>query len=180
MKRKIFINVNIPNSTKKRLARAMELFSDLPVKWTKEQNLHISFLPIGFVLDEAVYDICEKVRETADEIEMLDIEFEQIEVGPSVDDPRVIWLSGKVNPEFLAAYEKIEKALGFISAKKKAFKPHIVLGKIRKHMWDELEKKPEVHKNMPLLVTMESLDVMASDFEEEGMEFSIIESCPLN
>jgi 2'-5' RNA ligase len=181
MKRKVFININIPDKVKKRLVRAMEAFSDLPVKWTKEQNLHVSFLPIGYVLDEAVFDICEKVREACEGLEIADMEFDEIVIGPSEDDPRAIWLNGKPSAEFLVAYEKIEKSLGFISAKKKSFKPHIVLGKIRKHLWDELliEQK-KVQKSFPLIVTMESLDVMASEFEDAGMEFSIIESCPLN
>lgn len=181
MKRKVFININIPNSVKRRLARSMEAFSNLPVKWTKEQNLHVSFMSIGYVLDEAVLDICEKVREASVDIEIVDIEFDEILVGPNIDDPRAIWLSGKSSPEFLRAYEKIEEALGFISIKKKSFKPHIVLGKIRKHLWDELdENQKKVKKHMPLIVSMENLDVMASEFEEAGVEFSIIESCPLN
>ena len=181
MKRKVFININIPPSVKKRLVRATEAFSDLPVKWTKEDNLHISFLPIGYILDEAVLDICAKAREVSAGIEILDIEFNEIVVGPSEDDPRAIWLRGKSSPEFLEAHEKVEKALGFFSSKKKSFKPHIVLGKIRKHLWDEMaEGQKKVRKDFPLIVTMESLDVMASSFEEAGAEFSIIESCPLN
>ena len=63
---------------------------------------------------------------------------------------------------------------------KKEFRPHILLGKVRKKQWDELPEKPEVKRDFPLMVGVESVDVMASDFESEEGEYVIVESCPLN
>jgi len=76
--------------------------------------------------------------------------------------------------------EKIEKELGIFSSSKKEFRPHITLGKIRKNKWNELPEKPVINKDFPLLVTVESIDVMASDFEGDDMEYTVIESCGLN
>ena len=179
MKRKIFISINLPERTKKRLTKTIEKWQDLPVKWVKEANLHITLFFLGFVDDESTLEVCQKVKKIAEQEEIFDIEFEAITFGPTLEDPRMIWLAGKVNEELKHLVEKIEKELGIFSSPRKEFRPHITLGKIKKNKWDELPSKPEINKEFPLLVSVESVDVMASDFESEGMEYTIIESCEL-
>ncbi|MFA6973710.1 MAG: RNA 2',3'-cyclic phosphodiesterase [Parcubacteria group bacterium] len=180
MKRKIFISINLSNRDKKRLVRATEKWQDLPVKWTKEANLHITLEFMGFVLDNVVLDICDAVREAASEVEMFDLEFEKIELGSTKVDPRMIWLSGAASDELKNLHEKIQKALDIFTTSKKAFRPHITLGKIRQHKWQELENVPAVERDFPMTIAVESVDVMASEFEGGGMEYAIIESCPLS
>lgn len=179
MKRKIFISINLPSRTKKRLIKAMEKWQDLPVKWVKEANLHMTLFFLGFVDDQSVIEVCEKIRDLSQNHEIFDIEFSSITFGPTAEDPRMIWVAGEASEELKKLVEKIEKELGIFSSEKKEFRPHITLGKIRKNKWDELPEKPEISKEFPLLVNVESVDVMASDFEGDGMEYTIIESCPL-
>lgn len=180
MKRKIYISINLPKQTRKRLIRAVEKWQDLPVKWTKEDNLHVTLLFLGFVDDDAAYDICEKVVFATQEEEIFDIEFDSLELGPNADDPRMIWVSGKSNAQLLSLVEKIEKELNIFVSAKKEFFPHITLGRIRKNKWEELAEKPVIKKDFPLVVGVESVDVMASDFESDSGEYAIVESCPLN
>jgi 2'-5' RNA ligase len=185
MKRKIFISINLPDRTKKGLVSATEKWQParpgaLPVKWVKEPNLHITLLFLGFVMDEAVTDICAAVKKVAEDTEIFDVNFDKIELGPSIPDPKMIWLSGEANESLRLLQENVEKALGIFVSSKKTFWPHITLGRIRARRWQELPEKPVVEKSFPLVVTAESVDVMASEFEQEGMEYTIIESCPLN
>ena len=179
MKRKIFISLNLPKQTKKRLSKAIEEWDDLPVKWTKEDNLHITLLFLGFVDDDAAFEISEKVVFAVKDFEIFDIEFDSIGLGPDENDPKMIWLIGKENKELLALIEKLEKELGIFTRAKKGFRPHITLGRIRKQKWDDLPEKPKVSKGLPLIVTAESVDVMASDFEGGSTEYAMVESCPL-
>lgn len=179
MKRKIFISLNLPNQAKKRLVKATAEWQDLPVKWTKEDNFHITLLFLGFVDDDTAFEICEKVAYAVQDVEIFDMEFDSIELGPTPDDPKMIWVNGKENQELLNLVEKIEKELGIFTSPKKEFRPHITLGRIRKKKWEELEKAPKIKKDFPLLITAENVDVMASDFEGTDMEYTIVESCPL-
>lgn len=179
MKRKIFISINLPEKARKRLVRATEKWQDLPVKWTKEQNLHITLEFMGFVLDNALPEICEAVRKAAAELEIFDLEFEKIEAGPDKDNPRLIWFSGTANENLRNLYEAIQKALNIFVSRKKEFRPHITLGRIRARKWQELESAPAIEQHFPMIITVESVDVMASEFEGDGNEYAIIESCPL-
>lgn len=179
MKRKIFISINLPDRDKKRLIRATEKWQDLPVKWVREPNLHITLVFLGYVADENVAEICEKIRGAVDDVEIFDLEFETIELGPDAEDPKMIWLSGRADENLRSLHEKIEKALGTYVSSKKSFRPHITLGRIRGRKWEALALKPEIFEKYNLIVSVESVDIMASDFSDGGREYTIIESCPL-
>ena len=179
MQRKIFISINLSPRTKKSLTRAISNWQDLPVKWVKEPNLHVTLSFLGHVNDSVIPEICKKVRETAAGHEMMDLEFTRIELAPTKDDPRMVWLLGEPSEELKILHEKIEQALNIFVTSKKTFRPHITLGKIRQKKWHSLPEAPVIEKVFPLLVTAESVDVMASEFEGDGMEYTTIESCPL-
>lgn len=202
MKRKIFISINLAERDKKRLIRATEKWQDLPphqkagngtlsekqnsfwcgglpVKWVKEKNLHITLVFLGHIMDENMAEICEKVREAVENVEIFDLEFETIELGPDATDPKMIWLSGRADENLRSLHEKIEKALGMYVSSKKSFRPHITLGRIRGRKWEALAPKPEILENYNLIISVESVDVMASDFSDGGREYTIIKVCPL-
>jgi 2'-5' RNA ligase len=179
MKRKIFISVNLPDRTKKSLTRATEKWQDFPIKWVKEPNLHVTLSFLGYVMDDSIPQICEKVRLATQNFEMMDLEFEKIELGPSKEEPRMVWLTGKASDNLKDLQEKIEKSLDIFVSSKKSFRPHVTLGKIRHKIWQTLPEKPIIEKDFPLMITVESVDIMASEFEGDGLEYVIIESCPL-
>lgn len=179
MKRKIFISINLPSKTKKRLNKAVQKWQDMPVKWVKEENLHITLFFLGFVDDDTSAEICQKITNLSEAQEIFDMEFNTIELGPTMENPNQIWLTGEANEDLKNLVEAIEKELGTFTSEKKSFRPHITLGRIRKHKWEALDNKPEISEKFPLLVTAESVDVMASDFDGGDMEYAVIESCPL-
>lgn len=179
MKRKIFISINIPSKIRKRLIQATQKWQDLPVKWTKEANLHLTMLFLGYVEEESLPEICQKVRDVAEKEEIFDIEMDKIELFPSEKDPKMIALTGPADENLLRLNENIEKALDIFVSQKKSFCPHITLGKGRKYKWEALENRPAISEKFPLIISAESIDVMASDFGDGQNEYTIIESCPL-
>jgi RNA 2',3'-cyclic 3'-phosphodiesterase len=179
MKQKIFISIDIPNKVKKRLILAIEKWKELPVRWVREINFHITLLFIGYVDEETVFQICQKVRKATGKGEIFDIEFDKIEWFPSRDNPRVIALTGPANDNLLKIREEIEKELGIFIVSKKSFRPHITLGKGRKCKWEALENKPSISEKFNLIVTAHSVDVMSSDFEKDERKYTILESCSL-
>ncbi|PJA86629.1 MAG: RNA 2',3'-cyclic phosphodiesterase [Candidatus Moranbacteria bacterium CG_4_9_14_3_um_filter_42_9] len=180
MKRKIFISINIPEKFRKRLVKATTVWQPLPIKWTKEKNLHITIDFLGHVSDNLIAGICEKVHDTVRNSEIFDLEFDSIMLGPTKEQSRMIWLSGKISEEMRILQEQIEKSLDIFVASKKTFRPHITLGRIRKNKWEALKESPKIEVKFPLIVSVESVEVMASDFTDDGPEYTIIKSCPLS
>lgn len=179
MQRKIFISVNLPERDKKRLVRAIEKWQALPIKWVRPQNLHLTLSFLGFMPDSEIAEICERTDSAAREKDIFDIDFDHIEIGPTEQEQRLIWLTGEPNEELKNLQEAIEKSLGIFIKEKKSFRPHITLGRIRQHKWAALEAAPKIAEKFPLTVTVESVDVMASEFENEDMEYAVVKSCPL-
>lgn len=179
MKRKIFISINVPEKAKKRLVLAVEKWEDLPVKWTRETNLHVTLFFLGHIDDESTAKVCSAVQKIANLEDIFDLNMEKIELAPSANDPQMIWLTGKPSEELRKIHEKIEKELGTFKAKRKTFRPHVTLGRIRKHKWETLQEKPEISEIFPLVIPVDSIDIMASDFGDGQNEYTLIEACSL-
>jgi 2'-5' RNA ligase len=178
MKRKIFISINIPEKVKKRLFLAMEKWRELPVKWVKEVNLHVTLFFLGYIDDGTTEKICEILRDSLQNEEIFDINFDRIELDHP-ESPRLVWLTGESNENLRLLHEKIEKTLDIFTSSRKSFRPHVTLGRIRKTKWEEMTEKAEISEKFLLNLPVESVDVMASHFGGGTQEYTLIESCPL-
>lgn len=179
MKNKIFISINIPQKFKKRLLLVTEKWQELPIKWTREAGLHIILTYLGFVDEEVISKICEKVSRTCEDKNIFDIQFDQIELFPSNSEPKAVALTGKPSEELKDIVNSIEKELGISASPKKSFRPHIKLGRIRKNKWETLENKPEITEKFPLLVAVNSVDIVSNKLDEEKDNYTTLESCQL-
>ncbi|KKP97422.1 MAG: 2'-5' RNA ligase [Candidatus Moranbacteria bacterium GW2011_GWE1_36_7] len=176
-KKKIFIEIQIPGQLKRRLAQIVAKWSDLPIKWMKEENLHITVAFVGYVDESVLPDICEKVSEAVEEFEAFDLEFSSVELGPEKDDPKMVWLTGEPSVELGMLNEVVERALGMRPTSHKEFRPHITLGRIRKLKWDELVEQPEISEKLNVSMTVDSVSIMES--KGGGAEYVSLEECPL-
>ncbi|PIP28389.1 MAG: RNA 2',3'-cyclic phosphodiesterase [Candidatus Moranbacteria bacterium CG23_combo_of_CG06-09_8_20_14_all_35_22] len=179
MKSRIFISFNIPEKAKKGLLLVTEKWRDLPVKWIRENNLHITLVFLGLVSEEAILEICEKTRAICEKENIFDIEFDQIELFPLKEEPKIIALTGKPSEELKNLVNNIEKGLGISNTPKKSFRAHITLGRIRKYKWEALESKPEILEKFPLNLSIESVEIISSELNENGSNYLTLESCPL-
>lgn len=178
-KRKLFIEISVPDSLKKVLSKRMEKWKELPVKWTKEENMHVMVLFLGYVDESVLPEICQKVRDVSAQFESFDIYFEKIMLAPNSENPNQIWLEGDISDELKNLQHAIEKELNIFVKEKKEFRPHITIGKLRKHLWDEIEEKPLIDETISVSFGVENIMVMESNNEKGGSHYIPIETCPL-
>lgn len=176
-KKKIFIEIGIPQPMKRRLVQKTVQWQNLPVKWMKEENLHITVSFVGYVDESVIPDICQKTSAAVENFESFEIVFDKIELSPSAENPKMIWLSGKPSMELGKLNEKIEQSLGMRPEEHKEYRPHVTLGRIRKLKWEELSEKPEIFEKINLAMTVDFVSVMESKGGEEG--YVTLEECPL-
>lgn len=177
-KKKIFIEIPIPAQVKKRLERYATKWADLPVKWLKEESLHITVTFVGYVDESVLPDICEKVCEAGGEIESFDLMFNEIIMSPDVTHPHMVAVVGEANDNLRQLNQLIEEALGINKHEHKQFRPHITLGRIRKLKWDELEVKPVIAEKINIIVSVDAVEIMES--KGGGAEYISLEQCPLS
>jgi 2'-5' RNA ligase len=176
-KKKIFVEIEVPSNLKRRLTLKISDWSELPIKWMKEENFHITVAFVGYVDESMIPEICQKVNEAVENFEAFDLEFDRIELGPDPRDPKMVWLTGEPCVELGMLNEEVERALGMRPMAHKEFTPHITLGRIRKLKWDELAEKPEISEKMIVSMTVDSVSIMES--KGGGAEYVSLEECPL-
>ncbi len=187
---RIFIAINLPADAKKNLAKYQEKWADVPAKWVPKDNLHITLVFLGDLVDEEIATVCQAVKEVAEHHNSFNIFLEKIAYGPESEipfdsaqgkPPRYIWVGGEVNEQALAIKKELEDTL-FESIKfkldKNSFNSHITLARIKEWEWRaiEPEERTEVNENISLTFTVDSIDVMESESTRQGPRYTVIES----
>lgn len=160
MQHRIFIAINLPEEVKKELSYYQEKWPELPIRWTKKDNLHITLEFLGYIADEEILRVCQNVRELALKYKPFSITLNKICYGPpNKKPPRMIWAIGGKVKEF-------------------DLLPHITLGRINAWEWRKIEPEelPQVEEDVNLTFEVNSIEVMESVLKRGGPEYIKLES----
>jgi len=187
-RKRIFIAINLPDSIKEALIAFGKKWPELPVRWTKKENLHLTLAFIGYVSDEELLEICKITEDVASRHSPFEVNLTKIIYGPPKKmPPRMIWVQGEKSEEFASLREDLEKSLASSDhirflPENRAFSPHITLARLRTWEWRrfEPEERPEVNEDIDLFFKVNSIEVMESQLKRGGAEYTILESIPLS
>jgi len=170
-KHRIFIAINLPNNIKERL---LECKTDLPAKWTKKDNLHVTLNFLGNISDEELFEVCQNVKEIVSQYSPFDVKLTNISYGPNKNSPKMVWAIGEKTKELISLKKSLDEALG----SSERFNPHITLARIRKWDWQRIEpeERPEIEEDIDLNFSVNSIEIMESILKRGGPEYTIIES----
>ncbi len=154
---------------KNQLVSFQKKWFDLPIRWTKKDNLHITLIFIGYADDAETAEICKIARETAADSAQFSLKLNKIYFGPPDDYgpeskkiPRMVWAQGEENQELSKLQGNLENSLFKsnretrdpssvlqTSAKNgreqvsaistRRFCSHITLGRIKQFGWQQIE-----------------------------------------
>jgi len=187
VRHRIFIAINLPKEIKEKLLNYQNYWPEVPAKWTKPENLHITLIFLGYVREEEIPKILEIVKETAQKYNSFSINLNKIYYGPPGKmPPRMVWTEGeriKVLTNLKSDLEKslINSEIRFDSDNRE-FRPHITLARIR--TWEfkqiEPEERPKIQEEISLTFPVNSIEVMESELKRGGAEYTILESASLD
>ncbi len=177
---RIFLAINLSDKIKNRLMRIQEEWPDLPVRWTKKENLHITLIFIGSVNNEEMIDVCNLSKNIASQESCFEIKLNKICFGPLSKNPRMIWAMGENNKGLSCLKNNLEMEL-FDSNKdvqvdNRVFRPHITLARIKHKEWNKMAKLPDIEKDISLTFLVDSVQVMKSYLSKKGPEYTVLES----
>jgi len=209
MNHRIFIAVNLPEDARKKLSEYQEKWPDLPVRWTKQYNIHITLVFLGYVADNDILEICKTVEGIVLKNRSFPIKLNKIMYGPpkktppksmnashsfprspypSAENrvPRMIWAEGEESKELGKLQSELEDALfdaptKGIKTKNRVYTPHITLGRMKTWQWKQMEpeERPEVDEEINLTFDVNSIEVMESVLKSGGPDYTILESYAL-
>ncbi len=180
-KHRIFIAINLPRDVKKEIIFYQKKWENLPVRWVKEANLHLTLVFIGYVEEEGLFNIFEAARKIAKNHQPFSIYFQRICLGPPNTTPRMFWVEGEKSQELAILKNDLGRKLSGLKSKTEAreFKPHITSGRIRMVEWRHLQKKPKIEEKISLTVPVNSIEVMESKLKPTGPDYFVLESMNL-
>jgi len=185
MQRRIFIAINLPESIKNKLVKYQLKWLELPCRWTKKENLHITLEFLGYLTDEELMELCQRTKKIASEKKAFSVCLNKICYGPPKKNPppsmspsdssrrssyssmksrtpRMVWVTGERVKEFNLS-------------------PHITLGRIKTWQFRQIEpeERSEINEDIDLDFEVNSIEIMESQLKKTGPDFTILESCPL-
>lgn len=174
---RVFVAINLPENIKKKLAEYQTKWPELPVRWTKPNNIHITLVFLGYLSDEEVVEVCKTVKEVVSRHNSFDVNLTKICYGPTdKKPPRMVWTTGERSEDFSALKNDLDKSLG--SFENREFTPHITLGRINKWEWQRIEpeERPEIEEDINLNFLVESVEIMESVLKRGGAKYNVLES----
>lgn len=192
MNRRVFLAINLPENLQKKLAKYREKWSEVPAKWVKDFNLHITLAFLGYVRDEDLMDIIKKAEKVCARHSSFEIILSRIVYGPTDKKPaKMIWAIGEKNDMLSDLANDLEDALlsnfsqnmeKYMPKKaKKAFSSHVTLARIKQVQLSQMESDeiPEIDEEIKLCFDAYSVDIMESELKKTGPSYTILESIKL-
>lgn len=172
--KRLFVAVNLPEETKKEIAKTMERIPK--EKWgkVKQENIHITLAFLGWVPEQAT-------RKTMQAMEKLS-GFEEFEIeleGFGHFDGRVLWIGiGKGTEELSILSRKLNAALG---TKDERFHSHITLARNKAAKREEVMQLVEKlgQTNLRKTIMVKSIELMESKPQKTGPVYEKIFSVTL-
>jgi len=184
-KHRIFIAINLPQDIKKKLLGYQRERQDLPVRWTKPDNLHFTLVFIGYVGEDELLEICKLSHQATKRHKLFNINLEKILLGPPNRPARMIWVEGESSQKLADLKSDLEKSLfnsvksGYKRQEVRAFRPHITLARIKQWEWERISPEPKINLEIAASFPVESIEVMESELKRTGAEYTILESIKL-
>jgi len=192
MNRRVFVAINLPENIRKKLASYEDKWPEIPTKWVKDFNLHITLAFLGYVKDEELMEIIKKTEKVCKNHQPFEIKLNKVVYGPTDKKPaKMIWAIGDKNENlsklandlegelFSSTNQNMEKYLP--KEKKKMFSPHITLARIKQFQMNQMEAEeiPEVDEKISFNFDVNSVEIMESELKKSGPTYIVLESINL-
>lgn len=181
-----FLAFELPREVKtvlEQLARELREY-DLPVKWVKAQNIHLTMVFLGNVKPDVLAPLQERVQGLCSEFGPFSAAVGGIGTFPNRRRPRVLWLGLNGELERLSLFrDTLQRNLVpfGITVEKRPFRPHLTLGRFRKGKSSGLEellsRYGEVKSPSAML---RELVLFRSDLKPTGAVYTRLAAWPLS
>jgi len=170
MNKRIFLAVNLPAETKKRISSELQPQAKAKgLRPVSEENLHITMAFLGYLNPEAVQGLKESLSALG-KTEKFELELK----GTGHFRNRVLWLGvGKGSDGLKELREKINSALGISDPK---FHAHVTLARNKSLKPEEVDSilSEMEKKGFNETVAAESLDIMESVLSNQAPAYSVL------
>lgn len=186
MLHRIFIAINLSESVKTELLSYQEKWRTLPCRWTGKENLHITLVFLGNTSDAELQEISEVLQKITARHSPFSLELSRISYGPSLKDPRMVWVEGKPSRELLSLQKNLAKALRRdsvpnVGTESLHFTPHLTLGRLKELEFRRIDptERQDIEEEISVSFPVHSIEIMESKLKRGGAEYTRVSSFTL-
>jgi 2'-5' RNA ligase len=183
---RLFVALNLPDATRARLWQAAEplRITDLPVRWTAQEALHVTVKFLGEVAEQKLEMVQHALAEAAAPAAPFALPLAQLGAFPNLRRARVVWTGADGGATLSRLFENVERALaplGF-AREDRPYHPHVTLGRVRAGATAaQLAPLAGFAERFDFAesVTVRTLDLMRSHLGRAGARYECIAALPL-
>lgn len=132
---RLFVGIPIAGDAQRELLALLGALreSGWPVRWVREEGLHLTLKFYGEVVPERLEVIEESVRHAGQGTGPLELRLGDLGAFPGPGRPRVLWMGVDAPPALTLLYDRLERsgeAIGF-PPEGAPYHPHVTLGRVR-------------------------------------------------
>jgi len=132
---RLFAAVPLPGLARAGVADLLDRLrkQDLPVRWVRDDSLHLTLKFFGEVAADRLEEIEEAIRAANQGSVPLAMRLDELGAFPGARRPRVLWVGLDAPPALELLLDRLERqcaAIGF-APEGTPFRPHITLGRVR-------------------------------------------------
>jgi len=187
MLHRVFIAINFPEDIKEKLFNFSNRYPNLPARWVKKENIHITLSFLGNLDDNQLLETIGTVKEVAARHNPIFIKLNKICYGPPKKfPPRMVWVEGEENDALSRLHTGLEDAFFKLPSyqykikEDRPFSLHITLARIKSFEFRKLTEKIEVNEDLDLNFEVDTIQVIESQLKKTGPEYSLLESISLS
>lgn len=160
--RRLFIGLPLSDALRKRLVLKMNALPAQAVLPIAEDNLQVTLMFLGFVHDEDVPEMCERVGLVAETVDPFELAFTGMKLIENPENPKMITLVGEPSDGLRRLREEMEKAFSAFVTERKAYSPTVTVSKIKKNRWLALDPAPVIKEKFSILEMIDTVAVYES------------------
>ncbi|OGH16637.1 MAG: 2'-5' RNA ligase [Candidatus Levybacteria bacterium RIFCSPHIGHO2_02_FULL_40_18] len=168
---RVFIGIKTSEEIQKRILAWQEKHKNLPVRFIKPENLHITLVPPWY--ETKINDLVKYLSSFKSLIRNFEIRFDSISLGPSIA-PRLFWAEAQTPRDLLELRKNINVHLKK-KPEKRPFKTHITLARF-KHLNFEKLKDEQIERNISWEMTVGKITLFESKLSPLGANYREISS----
>ena len=177
MKKRLFVSISLPDWLVDELLLYGEDVELRGFRWTAGDNLHITVHFIGYVDDNRINDLSDKLSEAAHEFKSFSLAMDGIEFGPPGEAPRMIWAKFRDSPPYNMLAGRIADTLGEFSERSTNRPiPHVTLARFKT---PSLADGVNLNRFKETEFEVSEVELMESVIFPDGPEYNVVESYKL-
>lgn len=132
---RLFAAVPLPEPARAGVAGLLDRLRrrDLPVRWVRDEGLHLTLKFFGEVAPDRLEKIEEAIRVANEGSAPLAMRLDELGAFPNARRPRLLWVGLDAPPALELLQDRLERQCGAIGFEPEGspFRPHITLGRVR-------------------------------------------------